>query len=140
MNKDHMDKLINDIQQFLREESEREQGEGMVLLPTDARSASDKPVGHPNFIRLITLLPACVVGSTTVAILLLAIAGGAARDSVGTIWLLAAGGCGIFFTAMLVSVWKRLVLLSRIEKNTRLILATRRETHELLERFIQSVT
>ncbi|UCD56335.1 MAG: hypothetical protein JSV16_10915 [Candidatus Hydrogenedentota bacterium] len=141
MNNDYMDELISDIQQYLRrEEDEKGQEERWVSLMTQARSAVRTPLRHSFFVGVITLLSASAVGSVTVAILLLGIAGGAVHDSVGTIWLLAGGGCGIFFSAMLVSVWKRLVILTQIEENTRLILASRRKTNALLKRFIQNMT
>jgi hypothetical protein len=41
---------------------------------------------------------------------------------------------------MLVSVWKRLALLSQIERNTRLILASRRKTNALLEQFVRNMS
>ena len=94
---------------------------------------------HPGYSVLITLFSACALGSLTVAILLLGIVGGPGTDTIGTIWLLIAGGCGVFFSSMLISVWKRLVVLIQIEENTRLILDSRMRTNEILERFSQNL-
>ncbi len=139
MSKDYMNKLINDIQQYLREEEQKER-EQWHFLPTRASMVKKEPLPRPIFIGLITLLSACAIGSITVAILLLGFVGTPLRDSTGAIWLLGAGGCGIFFSAMLFSVWKRLALLSQIERNTRLILASRRKTNALLEQFMRNMS
>jgi hypothetical protein len=139
MNKDYMNKLINDIQQYLREEGQKERKQ-WHFLPTKASLVKKEPLPRPVFIGLITLLSACAIGSITVAILLLGFVGTPLHDSTGAIWLLGAGGCGIFFSAMLVSVWKRLALLSQIERNTRLILASRRKTNALLEQFMRNMS
>jgi hypothetical protein len=139
MNKDYMNKLINDIQQYLRAEEQKERKQ-WHFLPTRASLVKKEPLPRPIFIGLITLLSACAIGSITVAILLLGFVGTPLHDSTGAIWLLGAGGCGIFSSAMLVSVWKRLALLSQIERNTRLILASRRKTNALLEQFVRNMS
>lgn len=139
MNNDYMNKLINDIQQYLREEEKKERKQ-WHFLPTRASLVKKEPLPRPIFIGLITLLSACAIGSITVAILLLGFVGTPLHDSTGAIWLLGAGGCGIFSSAMLVSVWKRLALLSQIERNTRLILASRRKTNALLEQFVRNMS
>ena len=134
-----MDELISDIQGYLREETQRKLGERMGLPATAAISLPKRRAAGPIFLGMIMLLSACAVGSLTVAILLLAAMGGPVHEPARIIWLLAAGGCGIFFSTALVSSWKRLIILRQIEKNTRLILVTRRETNTLLEEFIRNV-
>lgn len=138
MSKDYMNKLINDIQEYLSEEEQKERKQ-WHFLPTKASLVKKGPLPRPVFIGLVTLLSACAIGSVTVAILLLGFVGTPFHGPTGTIWLLGAGGCGIFFSAMLISVWKRLALLSQIERNTRLILASRRKTNALLEEFINNM-
>jgi hypothetical protein len=53
--------------------------------------------------------------------------------------MLATGGCGIFFSTMLVSTWKRLLLLGQIERNIRRILETKQAANELMEQYIQKM-
>jgi hypothetical protein len=139
MNEDYMDKLVSDIQGYLNEEAQKKIGDRLFFPGAMAESAPKRRIRGPNFSGLIIILSACAIGSLTVAILLLATMGGPVRDPIGIIWLLAAGGCGIFFSAALMSNWNRLIILRQIEKNTRLILATRRKTNALLEEFIQNV-
>ncbi len=140
MNEDYMDKLMNDIQQYLREENRKRPltrpGTSAPVEPSAKRTL----VPRPTIVGLITLLCACAVGTITVAILLFGFLGSPAHDANGTIWLLAVGGCGIFFTSMLVSAWKRLVLLSQIEENTRQILASKLEANALLEHLMRNMT
>lgn len=139
MSEDYIDKLISDIQEYLNEEAEKK-FEGHIVFPNVvAESAPKRRVRRPIFLGMIILLSACAIGSLTVAILLLATLGGPVRDPAGIIWLLAAGGCGIFFSAALMANWKRILILAQIEKNTRLILDTRRKTNALLEEFLQNV-
>lgn len=136
MSGEYLDKLVSDIQEYLREEEQRS------LLRQEVASPP-KPETAPRLKRrnivvgAVTLLSACAVGSITVAVMLLGILGGPADSSIDTIWLFAAGGCGIFFSTMLVSSWKRLVLLSKIERNTRLILESKQAANELLEDYIR---
>ena len=138
MSEDYINKLISDIQEYLSEEAQRK-FEGRVIFPNVVEESAPKArIRRPMFLGMIILLSACAIGSLTVAILLLAILGGPLRDPVGIIWLLAAGGCGIFFSVALMANWNRLLILRQIEKNTRLILATRRKTNALLEEFIQN--
>ena len=140
MNKDYMDKLISDIQQYLNEE---EYGGEMDTDVAPLAASDPAPLWHlrrPFLVGAITLLSACAVGSITVTILLLGIVGAPAGESFNTIWLLATGGCGIFFSTMLVSTWKRLLLLGQIERNTRLILETKQAANNLLEQYIRKMT
>ena len=88
---------------------------------------------------LIALLSACAVGSITVAILLFGFVGSPASYPVDVMAMLAVGGCGIFFSTMLVSVWKRLLLLQQIERNTRQILESKQRANALLEYFLQNM-
>ena len=140
MNEDYMDKLMSDIQQYLREENRRKPVRRPGSPAPTEPSVKRTPIPRPIFVGLITLLSACAVGSITVAILLLGFIGSSAHDANGTIWLLAVGGCGIFFTTTLVSAWKRLVLLSQIEENTRQILATKLEANALLDHLMRNMT
>jgi hypothetical protein len=139
MNKDYMNKLISDIQEYLREEDMKAKRERYLTSEPEPAPAGRLRLRRPVYSVLITLFSACALGSITVAILLMGLVGGPRIDSVGTIWLLAAGGCGIFFSAMLISVWKRLVVLVQIERNTRQILDSRHRTNELLERLVRNM-
>lgn len=134
MSGDYIDRLVSDIQEYLREEADRgglehETAEEPERAPTRMRRYA--------LVGAITLLAACAVGSVTVAIMLLGILGAPEGDS--TIWLFAAGGCGVFFSAMLISSWKRLVLLEKIERNTRHILESKQAANELLEDYIRRI-
>ncbi|RJP72600.1 MAG: hypothetical protein C4532_05905, partial [Candidatus Abyssobacteria bacterium SURF_17] len=139
MNEDYMDELISDIQQYLKEENDVKEKKRLTTITERARTLKVRPLPRPLFIGLIILLSACAVGSITVAFLLLGLFSVPALRAVGTLWLFAGAACGIFFTSALVASWKRLVILSRIEKNTRLILASRRKTNALLEQFIRNI-
>ncbi|MBI5115439.1 hypothetical protein HZA56_03115 [Candidatus Poribacteria bacterium] len=140
MNNDYMDKLLNDIQVYLKEEDQKKKKRRLVRLATEKDEPRPKIIRPPMLVSLITLLASCAVGSITVAIILLAVLGGPAHDPIRPLWLLGLAGCGIFSTTMLITVWKRLNILRNIEENTRLILAARRKTNALLERFIESMT
>jgi hypothetical protein len=133
MNEDYMEKLVNDIQQYLREEDKEKQIGWNALADSDVLSHAR----HPLLVGLITLLSACAVGSITVAILLFGFVGSPATGPVDIMAMLAVAGCGIFFSAMLVSVWKRLVLLQQIERTTRQILESKERANALLEYFLQ---
>lgn len=135
-----MDKLMNDIQQYLREENRKRPFRRPSSSATAEPAAKRALIPRPTIVGLITLLSACAVGSITVAILLLGFLGSSAHDAGGAIWLLAVGGCGIFFTSTLVSAWKRLVLLNQIEENTRQILASKLEANALLDHFMRNMT
>lgn len=138
MSGDYMDKLVGDIQEYLRQEERQGHIEEDVSPPT--KTGRIPPHLRRNlFVGTITLLAACAVGSVTVAIMLLGILGGPAENSIDPIWLFAAGGCGIFFVTMLVSAWKRLVLLGQIERNTRLILESKQAANDLLEDYIRKM-
>ena len=140
MNKDYMDKLISDIQQYL---SEEEYGVGIDTDVAPLAAADPAPrwrLRRPFLVGTVTLLSACAVGSITVTILLLGIVGAPGGESLNTIWMLATGGCGIFFSTMLVSTWKRLLLLGQIERNIRLILETKQAANDLMEQYIQKMT
>ena len=139
MSSDHIEKLVSDIQEYLMEEERRSQLRGEIdsLLNGEPTRA---PSRQNIFVRTLTLISACIVGSITVAVLLLATLGGHAGSPSDQIWLFAAGGCGIFFTTMLVTSWKRLEILNRIERNTRLILESKQVANELLEDYIRKVT
>jgi len=139
MSKDYIDKLVSDIQGYLREEDEKNRTEREPDILHDLEPALSAWTRRPSLVRLITLFSACAVGSITVAILLLGALGVPAGKSVGAIWLFAGGGCGIFFSALLISAWKRLVLLSEIERNTRLILESKQAANALLEQYIKKV-
>ncbi len=137
MNEDYIEKLVSDIQQYLREEEEERQiGPGE---PSDRVVTPSKDKRRPLLVGLMMLLSACAIGSITVAILLLGFIGNPSKNPVDIIALLAMGGCGIFFSTMLVSVWKRLLLLQQIEKNTREILESKQRANTLLEYFIQNM-
>lgn len=138
MNEDYIDKLVGDIQQYLREE-EKEEQQALQGLPEAESAVSKQMLRHPLMVSIIMLLSACAVGSITVAILLLGFVSAPARNPVDTIWLLAIGGGGIFFSTMLLSVWKRLTLLGQIEKNTRLILESKQKANLLLEHYISRI-
>jgi hypothetical protein len=140
MHEDYLDKLISDIQQYLKEEDKKRQARQRIIAV--AREATQKTfhVKQPVFPGVLTLAAACAVGSITVAIVLLGLLGPPSHDSMRVIALLSAAGCGIFFITMLVSAWKRLVLLHQIERNTRLILANKRRTNALLDEFIRNMT
>ncbi|MBI4831781.1 MAG: hypothetical protein HY801_09560 [Candidatus Lindowbacteria bacterium] len=140
MNDETIDRLISDIQQYLKTEEQKKKKRKLVLLAADRNEPVRKIRRQPMVVGLVTLLSACAVGSITVAMILLAALGGPASDPVRPIWLLGLAGCGIFATAMLISVWKRLNILKNIEENTRLILVARRKTNVILERFIESMT
>jgi hypothetical protein len=130
-----MDRLVSDIQEYLREEEQQSRS-----TRTADTTQAPRRRRLNALIGTITLLAACAVGSITVAIMLLGILGGPAEGPVNPIWLFAAGGCGIFFSTMLVSSWKRLTLLARIERNTRLILESKQAANELLEDYISRIT
>ena len=138
MNEDYIDKLVSDIQQYLREE-EKEEQLALEGLPEAETAVSKKMRQHPVIVGLLMLLSACAVGSITVAILLLGFVSAPATSPAATIWLLAIGGCGIFFTTMLLSAWKRLTLLGQIEKNTSLIMESKQRTNLLLEHYISKI-
>ena len=144
MSGNYIDKLMSDIQEYLRDEEERSllQEEIASLGEEGASESETAPLRSRRNILLgaITLLSACAVGSITVAIMLLGILGRPAEGPVDAIWLFAAGGCGIFFSTMLVSSWKRLVLLDRIERNTRQILESKQAANELLEDYIRKIS
>lgn len=137
MNEDYIEKLVSDIQEYLREEEEgtqirrHESSDGVVSSSGGKR--------RPAVVGLLVILSACAVGSITVAILLLGFIGNATRNPIDMIAMLAMAGCGIFFSTMLVSVWKRLLLLQQIEKTTRLILESKQRANALLEYFIQNM-
>ncbi len=139
MDKNYMNKLISDIQEYLREEDARSQVKRQPLDAPEPIAGWKLRLRRPAYSVLITLFSACALGSLTVAILLLGIVGGPGTDTIGTIWLLIAGGCGVFFSSLLISVWKRLVVLIQIEENTRLILDSRMRTNEILEQFSQNL-
>ena len=94
MSKNYIDKLVSDIQDYLREEDEKNRTECEPDLSHDLEPALSMWTRQPSLVRLITLFSACAVGSITVAILLLGALGVPAGKSVGAIWLFAAGGCG----------------------------------------------
>jgi uncharacterized membrane protein YccC len=135
MEPDHIDRLIKDIQQYLRQEDQKKQAEKNTQPPPLPSSIEQKarPAAHLEFMLLIS---ACTTAVLTITILLLGVLSGKSEAVSGTIMLLAAGGCGIFFTAVLISIWKRLVLLNQIEENTRQILASKLEVNVLLERLM----
>jgi hypothetical protein len=134
MNEDYIEKLVSDIQEFLREE-DRHKDIGHYMVP-DTGVTSNR-TRNSLFVGILMLLSACAVGSITIAILLFGFIGNPSRNPVDTLGLLAVGACGIFFAAMLVSVWKRLVLLQQIEKNTRSILESKQRANALMEYFIE---
>jgi hypothetical protein len=136
MNEDYIEKLVSDIQHFLQEEDKHK---GVEWESEHHAEASPEYLRKPLLIGLIMILSACAVGSITVVILLLGLVGTASSGPVDVTAMLAVGGCGIFFCAMLVSVWKRLELLRHIEKNTRLILESKQRANALLEYFIQNM-
>ncbi len=140
MNEDYIDRLVGDIQEYLREEDEKSRLALGGSQASDAEPTTRKLLRRPSLAGSITFLSACAVGSITVAILLLGVVGVPSENSISTIWLFAAGGCGIFFSAMLISVWRRLLLLGEIEKNTRLILESKQTANALLEQYIKRVT
>lgn len=144
MSGNYIDKLMSDIQEYLREEEQRSfLKEEITTLGEEMEPETEiAPLRTRRNILLgaITLLSACAVGSITVAIMLLGILGRPAEGPVDAIWLFAAGGCGIFFSTMLASSWKRLVLLDRIERNTRHILASKQAANELLEDYIRKIS
>jgi len=135
MNEDYMEKLVSDIQQYLREEDKEKQFGWNALANSETLSHAR----HPFLVGLVALLSACAVGSITVAILLFGFIGGPASNPVDAMAMLAVGGCGIFFSTMLVSVWKRLLLLQQIERNTRMILESKQRANALLEYFMQNM-
>lgn len=137
MNRDYIEKLVSDIQQYLNEEEQEEQVEQQPSA--EAESTAKSRARRTIMVGVIVLLSACAVGSITVAILLLGIVGSPLHNPVDTILLLTVGGCGLFFATMLVSVWKRLLILQRIEENTRLILESKQRANELLEHYIRSM-
>ena len=135
MNEDYMEKLVSDIQQYLREEN-KDKPIGWNTL-TDSETLSQ--VRRPFLVGLFALLSACAVGSITVAILLFGFVGSPAGSPVDIMAMLAVGACGIFFSTMLVTVWKRLLLLQQIERNTRQILESKQKANALLEYFLQNM-
>lgn len=137
MNEDYIEKLVSDIQQYLREEEEGRQI--APHEPSDIAVPPSKGKRHRILVGLMMLLSACAIGSITVAILLLGLIGNATKNPIDIMALLAMGGCGIFFSTMLVSVWKRLLLLQQIEKNTRQILESKQRANALLEYFVQNM-
>ncbi len=139
MSEDYIDKLVDDIQEYLREEEERSLTAQEPTPRHISEPAATRRSGRPSLIGLMTLMSASAVGSITIAILLLGIIGVPSGNPVEIIWLFAAGGCGIFFSTMLVSAWKRLILLGKIEKNTRLILESKQAANALLEQYINKV-
>lgn len=134
MSGDYIDRLVSDIQEYLREEADRG---GLRDETAEEPERAPRRMRRYALVGAITLLAACAVGSVTVAIMLLGILGAPEGDS--TIWLFAAGGCGVFFSAMLISSWKRLVLLEKIERNTRHILESKQAANELLEDYIRRI-
>ncbi|GAB4333011.1 MAG: hypothetical protein Kow0099_04820 [Candidatus Abyssubacteria bacterium] len=140
MNEDYLDRLISDIQQYLKEEDKKKQARQRIVVA--AREATQKKlrVNKPVAIGIMALAAACAVGAITVTIVLLGLMGPPSAHSTEVILLLSAAGCGIFFTVMLVLAWKRLMLLHQIERNTRLILANKRRTNALLDEFIRNMT
>ena len=139
MSEDYIDKLVDDIQEYLREEEERSLTAQEPTPRHISESAATRRPGRPSLIGLMTLMSASAVGSITIAILLLGIIGVPSGNPVEIIWLFAAGGCGVFFSTMLVSAWKRLILLGKIEKNTRLIFESKQAANALLEQYIKKV-
>jgi hypothetical protein len=141
MSGDYIDRLVSDIQEYLKEEEQRN-----LSMDMEEEISIEEPARAPGRLRrnalvgAITLLAACVVGSVTVAIMLLGILGAPEGGEVDTIWLFAAGGCGAFFSAMLISSWKRLILLGKIERNTRRILESKQAANDLLEDYIRKFT
>ncbi len=139
MNESEMDKLISEIQNFLKKENPKKQEKLQKLLPVAPRHRGKTKRNVIFPVGALTLLSACAVGALTVAMVLFGYARITNAHSMSAIWTLSAAACGIFLSAMLVSSWKRLVILSRIERNTRLILASRHKTNALLEHFIQDM-
>ena len=138
MSGDYMDRLVSDIQEYLREEEQ--QSRSMHAADSLQETTHTRRRLRLNaLVGTTTLLAACAVGSITVAVMLLGVLGGPTEGPIDPIWLFAAGGCGIFFSTMLVSSWKRLVLLARIERNTRLILESKQAANELLEDYIRRI-
>ncbi len=138
MSGDYIDRLVSDIQEYLREENQRSHSMNSEASPGEAARAPGR-LRRNALIGAITLLAACSVGSVTVAIMLLGILGAPEGGEIDTIWLFAAGGCGVFFTAMLISSWKRLQLLEKIERNTRRILESKQAANDLLEDYIRRI-
>jgi hypothetical protein len=138
MDRDHMDKLIHDIQQYLRDEDSKKQPVTSEPLSTseDSTTTHAKPSFSRAATEMILLISACTTALLTVAIILIGLIDGEARAATGTMTLLIIGGCGMFFSIVLISIWKRLVLLGQIEENTRLILASKLEANAILERLI----
>lgn len=136
MDREYIDKLISDIQQYLKEEDQKK--EIKETLEPPPTPATEKSISFPKsmVLELVLLLSAITTAVLTITILALGIFGGKSTAVAGTMTLLAVGGCGIFFTAILISVWKRISLLTQIEENTRLILASKLETNMLLERLM----
>jgi hypothetical protein len=130
-----MDKLVSDIQQYLQEDA----GESQEALESVAVEEAAQLKRRLMPVGLITLLSACAVGSLAVVILMLGLVGSPSRLSADAIWLLGIGACGIFFSAMLISAWKRLVLLAQIEHHIRLILENKRLGNALLEEVIRNM-
>jgi hypothetical protein len=152
MSGNYMDKLLSDIQHYLREEQQQITPESQDDSSAEDMTQNESPVAPRGrksaqkniLIGTITLLSACAIGSITVAIMLLGLLGvpggmpgGPHEAPVSTIWLFAAGGCGIFFSAMLISSWRRLAILARIEKNTRLILESKQTANVLFEDYMR---
>ncbi len=139
MSGDYIDRLVSDIQEYLKEEGQRNNFVDEEASPEEPARALGR-LRRNALIGATTLLAACAVGSVTVAIMLLGILGAPEGGSVDTIWLFAAGGCGVFFSAMLISSWKRLELLGKIERNTRRILESKQAANDLLEDYIRRIT
>ncbi|RJP19765.1 MAG: hypothetical protein C4520_12445 [Candidatus Abyssobacteria bacterium SURF_5] len=140
MDKDNnIDRLIQDIQQYLRDEAKKKQDNrepevAPPLLPAALSIDLKSLPVRSTYFELMLLMSACAVGLLTVAILLVGLLGGQAQTVIGAMTLLAIGGCGIFLTAVLISLSKRLALLSQIEQHTRLMLAVKLQVNALLER------
>lgn len=139
MDREYMDRLMQDIQQYLRDEATKKQvtKHASAPAPENAAIASLKtPLPKAIHMELMLLISACATGFLTLGILLLGLYGAKSEAVVGIMTLLSIGGCGIFFTAVLVSIWKRLIVLRQIEENTRLILVTKLEANAMLERLM----
>jgi hypothetical protein len=136
MDREHIDKLINDIQQYLKDEDQKKEIKKTFQPPPAPEMKRSISFPRSIILELVLLLSATTTAILTITILALGIFGGKSTAVAGTMTLLAIGGCGIFFTAILISVWKRISLLTQIEENTRLILASKLETNVLLERLM----
>lgn len=137
-----LDKLISDIQAYLRD-SDQQEPAGHPAPPAQERAPEGVPPGlgtrsMARSARVARLLEVCAYGWAACLVMLLSALLWFAppREVGGIAQILILGVFGVFTTLALIGGAHRISTLLRIERNTREILRLRRRQNALLSRLV----